>query len=85
MSKKTYGWWSDRQNMVCGHVIYLNTEGKEIAVTEISHSNKPAGSWPDYVARGELTKFVRSFSKPAYGTYSLALPNLPRWPKEKRS
>ena len=53
-----HGWLSKKQKAQCGSVLYLNTDGKKVEVTEVSNQQSPDGKWGDYTYVGLVTEFV---------------------------
>jgi hypothetical protein len=59
MSSK-HGWFSPSQFRVVGDAAtYLDANGKEVKVTEVTSENKPYGKWTDYQYVGVVTKCIK--------------------------
>ena len=56
-----YGIYSEKQEKVSGcHYVYLDENGEEVVVTEVSENpNFPSNKWDDVKKKGIVTKWVR--------------------------
>lgn len=56
---KWFGFYSDQQSQHTGVLIYKTPDGREVAVTEVSHNPVYQSNWRDAIAVGEVTELVR--------------------------
>lgn len=56
-----YGWYSPTADNKCGHAVYLDMNGKEVLVSNVTRSPDDSGTlWEDIAKVGQLKAFVRA-------------------------
>ena len=59
-NKKLFGWYSRKQEMMNGYLVYRSPSGEEVGVTEVTSENeKPFSVFDDIISVGEVTEFVK--------------------------
>ena len=72
-----YGWFSYKAYDFRGGCVYLNEQGQEITVTEVTDKDHTTSYWPDSKCVGIVTSFVRRIRPlPRFG-------ELPYWESEE--
>ncbi len=54
-----YGYYSAQQEKIAGSCVYLDKNGNEVVVTEVSKQEKEQTNWPDTRYVGRLVKMIR--------------------------
>lgn len=57
-----HAWYSQKQSLTCGVVIYANAEGRLIQATSITNDQDHHTGWDDIQYMGEVETFVERLS-----------------------
>ncbi len=60
------GWYSKKSEYRFGYCIYLNSNGEEVKVTEVTDGDISNSKWDDQINKGEVVKYVKVYWKSVF-------------------